>query len=137
MAQLETRLDSLARSLASFRPERGVCISLFLDLDPSTVPTATGLASHVRSLVDRARRRVDDLSDRLAHEEEIAARDDLERAEAFLAEELDRSRAAGFALYVSGLDDAWHEVPLTASVPDEAHVGRAFVLAPLLESIER
>jgi hypothetical protein len=137
MARLETRLDSLARSLASFRPERGVCVSLFLDLDPSVVPTANHLSSHVRSVVDDARRRVDELSDELAHGEEVAAREDLDRALAFLEEDLDRSGAAGFALYVSGLDDVWHEVPLLAPVRDAAYVGRTFVLAPLLDSLER
>jgi len=137
MAQLETRLESLVRSLASFRPERGVCISLFLDLDPSAVPTAKDLSSHVTSIVDGARRRVDQLGAELAHEEEVAARDDLERAQAFLEGDLDRSGAAGFALYVSGLAGSWHEVPLATPVRDAAHVGRTFVLAPLLESLER
>src|ERR671919_638690 len=94
MAQLETRLGSLARSLASFRPERGVCISLFLGLDASVVPTVKDLSSHVRSIVDDARRQVDEVADELAHDEEVAAR-------------------------------------------DAAHVGRTFVLAPLLESLER
>jgi hypothetical protein len=137
MAQLETRLDSLTRSVASFRPERGVCISLFLGLDPSVVPTATGLGSHIRSVIDDARRRIDELSDKLPHEEEVAAREDLDRALTFLERDLDRSGAAGFALYVSGLNGAWHEVPLATSVRDAAHVGRTFVLAPLLESLER
>jgi peptide chain release factor subunit 1 len=137
MARLETRLDSLARSLASFRPERGVCVSLFLDLDPSVVPTAKDLSSHVRSVVDDGRRRVDELSDELAHEQEVAAREDLDRALAFLEEDLDRSGAAGFALFISGFDDAWHEVPLSTPVRDAAHVGRTFVLVPLLESLER
>jgi peptide chain release factor subunit 1 len=137
MAQLETRLEPLARLLASFRPERGVCISLFLDLDPKVVPTAKVVSSHVTSIVDDARRRVDELGDELAHEEEVAARDDLDRAHAFLEEDLDRSGAAGFALYVSGLDGAWHEVPLTTTVRDAAHVGRTFVLAPLVDSLER
>jgi peptide chain release factor subunit 1 len=136
MAQLEMRLDSLARSLASFRPERGLRISLFLDLDPSVVPTAKDLSSHVRSIVDDARRRVDELSDGLAHEEGVGARDDLERAQTFLEEDLDRSGAAGFALYASGLDGAWYEVPLATAVRDDAHVGPIFVLAPLLESLE-
>jgi peptide chain release factor subunit 1 len=137
MARLETRLDSLVRSLASFRPERGVCTSLFLDLDPSVVPTAADLGSHIRSIVDDARRRVDELSDELAHEEEVAAREDVDRALTFFEGDLDRSGAAGFALYVSGLDGAWHEVPLSTPVRDSAHIGRTFVLAPLLETLER
>jgi peptide chain release factor subunit 1 len=137
MARLETRLDSLARSLASFRSERGVCSSLFLDLDPGVVPTAKDVGSHARSVVDQARRRVEALGDALSHEEQVAARDDLERAEAFLVEDLDRSGMAGFALYVSGLDGVWSEVPLATAVHDAAHVGHTFVLAPLLDSLER
>jgi peptide chain release factor subunit 1 len=136
MAQLETRLESLARSLAAFRPERGLCLSLFLNLDPHVVPTASDVASRITSVVDDARRRLEDLPD-LEHEEAVGARSDLEHAQAFFEDELDRSGAAGFGLYVLGRAGIWHEVPLTTPVADAAHVGPAFVLAPLLESLER
>jgi peptide chain release factor subunit 1 len=131
------RIDSLARSLATFRPERGLCVSLFLDLDPSSVPTPKDLSSHVTSVVDDARRRVEELSDGLDHERALAARDDLDGAESFLEGELDRSGAEGFALYVDGLDGVRHDVPLPKPVEDAAEVGYRFALAPLLESLER
>ena len=105
-------LDTLARSLAAFRADRGLCVSLFLDLDPSTVPTAKDLTSHVTSIVDDARRRVDDLADELDHDRRLAAREDLDEAESFLEEELDRSGAEGFALFVDSLDGVRHDVSL-------------------------
>jgi peptide subunit release factor 1 (eRF1) len=131
------QLESLARSLAVFRPERGCCISLFLDLDPGEVPTAKDLSSHITSVVDDAKRRVEELSARLDHERALAAREDVESAAVFFEEELDRSGAEGFAYYVSGLDGVRYEVPLPTPVEDGALVGRAFALVPLLEPLER
>jgi peptide chain release factor subunit 1 len=130
-------IAALARSLSTFRPERGLCISLFLELDASTVPTAKDLSSHVTSVVDDARRRVDELSGDLDHDRAIAAREDLDAAETFLEDDLDRSGAGGFALYVDGLDGVRHDVRLPKRVEDAAEVGHRFVLAPLLASLER
>ena len=137
MARLETRLEPLARSLADHRAHRGLCISLFLDLDPKAVPTAKDLSSHVTSVVDHARRAVVELAADLEHDEVVGARDDLDAAETFFEDELDRSGAAGFALYVAGLDGVRQEVRLSRPVRDAGHVGRAFALAPLLPSLER
>jgi peptide chain release factor subunit 1 len=131
------QLDTLARSLAVFRAERGLCISLFLDLDPSVVPTAKDLSSHVTSVVDDARRRIDDLAEALDHDRELGARQDLEGAATYFEDGFDRSGAEGFALYVSGLDGVRHEVPLPTPVDDAAQIGRAFALTPLLVPLER
>jgi hypothetical protein len=136
MAQVATPLESLVRSLASSRPERGVCISLFVDLDPADVPTAGELASHVTSLVDAARKQVDAVPG-LTHVEETAARDDLDRARAFLEDDLDRSGTRGFALCANAPDGVWHEIPLATPVRDSAHAGRHFAVAPLLAPLER
>jgi len=137
MAQIATRLDSLARSLAGFRAERGLAISIFLDLDPSIVPTAMELRSRVASVVDEARKRVAELTPELGHGETMGARDDLDAAESFLAEELDRSGARGFALYLAGRDGLRRELPLPTPVEDAAHVARTFALTPLLDALER
>jgi hypothetical protein len=136
MAQVATQLESLVRSLAASRPERGVCISLLVDLDPTAVPTANDLSSHVTSLLDAARRQIDDVPG-LTHEEEMTARDDLDRAHVFFEDDLDRSGAAGFALYANSLAGVWHEMPLAAPVHDAARVGRHFALSRLLEPLER
>jgi peptide chain release factor subunit 1 len=137
MARLETRLEPLARSLADHRAQKGLCLSLFLDLDAKTVPTAKDLTSHVHSLLDRARREVSRLADELGHDEVAAAREDLDAAETYFEDDFDRSGAAGFALYVAALDAVRHEVRLSSPVDDAAQVGRAFALVPLLPSLER
>ena len=137
MARLETRLEPLARSLADHRAQKGLCLSLFLDLDAKTVPTAKDLTSHVHSLLDRARREVSRLADELGHDEVAAAREDLDAAETYFEDDFDRSGAAGFALYVAALDGVRHEVRLSGPVGDAAQVGRAFALVPLLPSLER
>src|SRR5918994_1177588 len=51
MATTTVSLDDL-RELAAFRAENGCAISLYLDLDPSIVPTAGDTATRVRSLLD-------------------------------------------------------------------------------------
>lgn len=129
--------DGLARSLAAFRPQRGWCLTLFLDLDPHLVPTGRALGSHVASLADEARRAARKLRPALDHERAMRTREDVERVAGFLEDELDRSGAAGLAMYVSGLDDIWHEVRLPFRVDDAVHLGPAFVVAPLVETLER
>lgn len=137
MARLETRLDPLARTLADHRAQKGLCLSLFLDLDAKTVPTAKDLGSHVHSVLDRARREVSRLAEELTHDEVVAAREDLDAAETYFEDDFDRSGAAGFALFVASLDGVRHEVRLSSPVRDAAQVGRAFALVPLLPSLER
>jgi peptide chain release factor subunit 1 len=136
MPQVATELDLLARSLAGFRAQRGICISLFLDLDPRVVPTAKDVSSHVTSILDDARRRIDENADTLGRERTVSARDDLEEAERFFEEQLDRSGAHGFALYLDGLDNVRHDVALPKPVEDRAVVGPTFALAPLLTTLE-
>ena len=51
MTTTTVNLDGL-RELASFRAENGCAISIYLDLDPSIVPTAGDTATRVRSLLD-------------------------------------------------------------------------------------
>jgi peptide chain release factor subunit 1 len=137
MAQVATRLGPLVRSLAGFRAERGLAISLFLNLDPKVVPTAKDVSTRVTSVIDNARRRVDEITPELDHEQTVAARDDLDGALTFLEEELDRSGALGFALYLAGPDGVRHELPLSTGVEDAAHVGRTFAVVPLLDALER
>lgn len=134
MAQLH--LD-LAKSLASFRAEHASALSWYLDLDPTSVPTASELSSHVTSLVDEAARAAEHASDALEHDAARQLREDVAKIETFLENELDRSETRGLALFVSGANEIWHEVRLPRPVEDAVHIGRTFVLAPLLELLER
>jgi peptide chain release factor subunit 1 len=130
------RLADVVRSLAVVRSEGAGCVSLYLDLDPATVPTPGDLASHVTALVDEARRRGEAWSEHAGHAEAMALREDLDRTRRFLEEELDRTGAYGLALFVSG-PDTWRELRLPGAVEDAVHIGSSFVVAPLVPFVER
>jgi len=132
------RLDNaLVTSLAGHSADRGLAISCYLDLDPAEVPTPHELSSHTTSLLTRARHTLDELSETIDHDVAQQARKDVERIGTFLETEFERPDAAGLALFVSGGDDIWHEVELARAPEDAVHLGRRFVLAPLLASLER
>jgi peptide chain release factor subunit 1 len=123
------RFDAdLLQALATYRAVRPAAISCYLDLDPSTVPTASELSTHVTSLVD-------DLRQQTEHDTQL--RGDADRVASFLENELDRTGVQGLALFVSGEDDRWSEVRLPRRVDQGVNVGRAFVVAPLLPFLER
>ena len=123
------RLDAdLIRELSTYRASRPAAISCYLDLDPSNVPTASELATHVTSVVGDIHRQV---------ENDSRLRADADRVASFLENDLDRTGAHGLALFVSGEDDYWSEVRLPRNVDEGVHVGHTFVVAPLLEALER
>jgi peptide chain release factor subunit 1 len=118
------RLDvELVRSLAAFRAQRPA-ITCYLGLDPSVVPNDRALGTHVTSVVDEAR-------------SSGASDADASRIEHFLTRELDRDGVAGVGLFVSGEAEVSHEVALAQPVEDAVHVGRSFVIEPLLPELER
>jgi peptide chain release factor subunit 1 len=123
------RLDAArVRALATYRAARPAAISCYLDLDPSIVPTASELATHVTSIVDDLRRR---------SEHDTQLRRDADAIASFLESDLERTGAHGLALFVSGADDRWSEIRLPRRLDDGLHIGRTFVVAPLLEFVER
>jgi peptide chain release factor subunit 1 len=81
--------DSLTRSrlrrLADLRPQRGRVLSVYLNLDPSELPTPPARASAISSLINDAQRKVDELSD-LPHDDRMALRADVEHVREVLAQ---------------------------------------------------
>ena len=123
------------RELAEFEARDGRAISLYLDLDPSTTPTAGDLHSRVNSLVDDLHRRAEERG--LTHGQREGLRADVERVRRYLEEKLDRTGVHGLALFSAGLDNFWRPLPLAHSVADEIHVGCEFYLAPLVPLVGR
>jgi hypothetical protein len=70
------------RELAAFRAEHGCAVSLYVGLDPSIVPTAGDLASHVRSLLARAERQLNEQRSTLSADERKAIARSIERSTA-------------------------------------------------------
>jgi peptide chain release factor subunit 1 len=71
------------RRLAAVRPENGRVLSVFMNLDPSEVPTPPARASAITSVMTKAAHKVDAAED-LSHEERVALREDVERVRELL-----------------------------------------------------
>jgi peptide chain release factor subunit 1 len=129
-------LDRL-RELAGFRAQNGCAISLYLDLDPSTTPTAADTATRVNSLLDVASKSHGATRGDLAHEVREGLKADFERVERYFDDEFDRDGSRGLALFAAGLDNVWSVIPLPWPVVDQARVADDFLLAPLVPLVGR
>ncbi|MEP6910636.1 MAG: Vms1/Ankzf1 family peptidyl-tRNA hydrolase [Actinomycetota bacterium] len=125
------------RELAEFRAEKGCAISFFVDLDPSSVPTAGDADTRVHSLLAEGERHAGANSSSLTHHQKVALKADFDRIREYFESEFDRDGARGLALFSAGLDNVWRPRVLAESVPDRVHVGREFHLAPLVPVIVR
>jgi peptide chain release factor subunit 1 len=136
MTTTTVSLDGL-RELSAFRAEHGCAISLYIDLDPRSVPTAGETATRVRSLLDAAAKSHGAARATLAHEVKTGLRADLERLAQYFESEFVRDGARGLAVFAAGLDNVWSVLPLPWPVPDTARVADDFLLAPLVPLIGR
>lgn len=125
------------RDLAEFRAEKGCAISLYLDLDPSIVPTAGGADTRFNSLVSEAERSSGAKDAGLTHDQRGGLKADFERIREYFENDFDRDGAHGLVLFSAGLDNVWRPRALTESVPDRVWVGRDFHLAPLVPLVGR
>jgi peptide chain release factor subunit 1 len=125
---------SLMRELASFRAEKGCATTLYLNLDPSDVPTAGDVQAHMNALLTAAEKT--DRSD-LTHEQRGALKADLERIARWFDDDFDRGGAQGLAVFAAGLDNYWSTLPLPEPVPDRVKVAREFHLSPLVPLVAR
>jgi hypothetical protein len=125
------------RDLAGFEAENGFAISVYLDLDPSVVPTAGDAQTRLHSLLDGAARENGGKGRELTHQQRLALREDLERIRRYFEAEFERNGAHGLAIFCAGLDNVWRPLPLTEVVPDGIKVGQLLYLAPLVPLVGR
>jgi len=125
------------RELAEFRAEKGCAISLYLDLDPSVVPTAGDADTRFNSLLTEAERSSGAKDGGLTHDQRAALKADFERIREYFESDFDRDGAHGLALFAAGLDSVWRPRALIESVPDRVRVGRDFHLEPLVPLVGR
>src|SRR6266550_758402 len=124
----------LLRELASFRAEKGCATTLYLNLDPSEVPTAGDAQTRINALLNSAEKT--DRKD-LTHEQRGALKADFERFARWFDDDFDRDGAQGMAVFTAGLDNFWTTIALPEPVPDRFKVGRDFFLAPLVPVVAR
>ena len=125
------------RELAAFQAEKGCAISVYVDLDPSTAPTAGDADARFRSLLHEGERRAEANSRGLTHNQRVGLKDDFARIRDFFENDFDRDGAHGLAIFTAGLDNVWRPRTLVESVPDGVRVGREFHLAPLVPLVGR
>ena len=130
----ETVTWQLLRELAGFRAENGCAISLYLNLDPSEVPTAGDAQSRMNALLNQAEKI--DRKD-LTHAQRAGLEADLQRIARWFDDEFDRGGSRGLAVFVAGLDNYWSTIQLSDTVPDRVKIGRDLHLAPLVPAVAR
>jgi peptide chain release factor subunit 1 len=125
------------RDLAGFETRKGCAISVYLDLDPSTAPTAGDAATRLNSLLDEGARGDGANRRDLSHAQRQGLRTDLDRIRRYFDAEFSRNGARGLAIFCAGLDNVWRPLPLTEGVPDEIKIGHRLYLAPLVPLVGR
>src|ERR671925_608726 len=125
------------RELAVFRAEKGCAISLYLNLDPRTAPTAGDADTRFRSLLSEGERHAGANSRGLTHDQRVGLKADFERMRDYFENQFERDGVRGLALFSAGLDNVWRPRGLTEPVPDRVKVGRDFHLAPLVPLVGR
>lgn len=110
-------------------------ISVYLDLDPERFATAPARASQVRSLVDEARKALDDDSE-LDHEERIALRRDVERIDSYLRSGDPPFRGArALALFCSAREQLFETVRMPRPVPGRVVIATKPYVEPLIAAL--
>ena len=127
--------SELLRRLADFRPDGARVLSLFLNLDPSQFGTARARATEINSLVDQADRCVRDAAG-LDHGQEVALREDVERARRFL-NGTDFEGAHGLALYLCGPADLFEPIKLPRPIETRVCLNDSPFVEPLAELATR
>ncbi len=125
---------SQLRELAGFRAENGCAISLYLNLDPSEVPTPGDAQTRMNAVLSEAEKT--DRSE-LTHEARVGLKADFERVARWFDDEFERDGARGIAVFAAGLDNFWSTVPLPRPVRDGVRVSKDFYLAPLVPLVSR
>ena len=119
------------RELAAFRAGKGCAISLYVDLDPSDVPTPPDVQTKVNSVLQAAERHLDERKAQLTRDQREALKKDLERIAGWFDDGFDRQGARGLAVFADGLDNFWATLSLAETAGDDARIGHELYLAPL------
>src|ERR671912_948840 len=122
------------RRLAALRPERGMVLSIFFNLDPSEFATPAARATEVNSVITAAAHKVDE-ADGLEHAERVALRQDVERVRQVLeGSDIASDGTHGLAVYACGPADLLEIVRLAHPIESRAVVDDHPCVEPLVRS---
>lgn len=119
------------RRLAGLKAPHGIVLSVYVDLDPTAFATPPARETQIASLLDDVDRRLRDAD--LAHEDRLAAREDLERArEALAAAVTSVDGARALALFACGPAGLFELVRLPRPVDARAVIDDSPWIEPLV-----
>jgi peptide chain release factor subunit 1 len=121
---------NLLRDLATFRASNRCALSLYLDLDPSVTATTPDVEAKFRARLNEAEKQTEERA--AEHDCRAAVREDMERIQAWWANDFDRDGVHGLGLFASGADGYFLALPLSSSVPDATYIGEELLLSPLV-----
>ena len=133
MATLVTT-DTL-RDLAAFRAANGCALSLYVDLDPSSAPTAADVETKVGSVLSQAEKLAEARAS--GRDCRLAVAEDVARIRAWWDDEFDRGGAQGVAIFASSADGYFRTLTLAGGCGDSAQLGPSLHLAPLAGALDR
>jgi len=122
------------RRLAELRPQRGMVLSVFFNLDPSEFATPAARATEVNSVVTEAARKVDE-AEGLEHDARQALRADVERVRTVLrGSDVASNATHGLAVFACGPADVLEVVRLPHPIESRAIVDHHACVEPLVRS---
>jgi peptide chain release factor subunit 1 len=122
------------RRLAELRPERGLVLSVFFNLDPSEFATPAARSTEVNSVVTAAARKVDE-AEGLSHDERQALRADVERVrEVLRGSDIASNGTHGLAVFACGPEGLLEVVRLAHPIESRAIVDDHPCVEPLVRN---
>ena len=122
---------SRLRRLADVHPDRGRVLSVFLNLDPSEIPTPAARSSAITSIMTEAARRVEDAGE-LDHDERVALKADVERVREVLNGDIAGNGTRAVAVYACKPADLLEVVSLSRPVESRVVLDRTPFVEPLV-----
>jgi peptide subunit release factor 1 (eRF1) len=120
------------RRLADVKPERGLVLSVFLNLDPTEFATPAARSTAITSVMTEATHRVEQ-ADGLDHEERSALKADVERVrEALMASDIAQNGTRAVAVYACQPADLLEVVRLNRPVDFAVVLDRSPHIEPLV-----
>jgi peptide chain release factor subunit 1 len=121
------------RRLADVHPDRGRVLSVFMNLDPSEIPTPAARSSAVTSILTEAARRVE-AAEELDHDERAALKADVERVREVLNGDIAGNGARGLAVFACQRADLLEVVPLREPLASRVVLDDAPYVEPLVHA---
>jgi peptide chain release factor subunit 1 len=124
---------SRLRRLADVSPERGRVLSVFLNLDPSELPTPAARASAITSIMTEAARKIES-AEELDHDEREALKGDVDRVREVLAGDVASNGTRALAVYACQTEDLFEVVALRHPLDSRVVLDRKPHVEPLVHA---